>query len=130
MTFVVALWLALVHALALAGPSRLAGTTELALRAGPSHAVRVERVASRQSSDATELALRASRAIDTSALARTSRSVPLRDGSPLALHRLAPTTLAAVDGQSVLLRLRDADHAVASRGSLLAYFPTAPPLQG
>jgi hypothetical protein len=129
MTFVGVL-VALLHALTLAVSAPSGGATALALRVPPTHVVRPDRVASRRSSDTPEEVLRASRAIAAATIPRASHAAPLRDGSTFAPPRAEAGTRAAIMVRPALRRLRDVSHAVASRGGLLAYFPTAPPQLG
>ena len=126
MTFVGVLWLVLLQAFALAEPSRPVGVAERALRAAPT---RAEHAAAVRASEPATVALLAARTIDAGTLPRASRSAPLRDGTTLPLHRFSRLAVVAVDGQASRRTHRYAGHAVASRGGLLAYFPTAPPLQ-
>jgi hypothetical protein len=126
----VGILVALLHALTIAAPSPPGGSTAVAHHVSETHVVRSERIASRRTSDTPEQVLRASRAIAAATIQRASRAAPLRDGSSLAPQRAAPGMVAATAVRPALGRGGDVGHAVASRGSLLAYFPTAPPLLG
>ena len=128
MTFAGILWLALLQALSLSAPSRPVAAAVPVRTVEAAHARRVELVASRSTSGATGHELRAGRAIAAGTVPRASRAAPFRDGASLAPLRPARALLAGADVRSALRGARDVGHAVASRGSLLAYFPTAPPL--
>jgi hypothetical protein len=128
MTFVGYL-VALLHALTLAAPWPSGGSSALALRVPETHVVRSERIASRRTSDTPEQVLRASRAIAAATIRRAPHAAPLRDGPSLAPLRAAPALVAAIAMRPPLGRRDNVGHAVASRGSVLAYFPTAPPLK-
>ena len=135
MTLVGLLWLALVQAFSPSALPRLESAAVPARYAQSAHAPtarapRAEPVVSRRSTDATEQELRAARAIAATTLQRAPRPAPLREGASLAPLRPSRVVLGGVELQSARRPLRGAGHAVASRGSLLAYFPTAPPFPG
>lgn len=130
MTLVAALWLALLHALCVAAPVR---SPDHAATSARPRAVQVDAAAGRiaaRAERAPEQSLRLAPGIATGAIARAAGpgtgSAPIPALLAPAWPRLTePSTL-----QAALRRRGGASHAVATRGRLLPYFPTAPPRQG
>jgi hypothetical protein len=132
MPLLAVLWLALLHALTLAPTPRPTGgvmagaVARVALAAEGARSLAVRRA------EPPEHALRAAERVAATALSREVGGPPPIGGGPDAtLLRAAAAELATADAtRRVLRRHGTAEHAIAARGGLLAYFPTAPPLQG
>jgi hypothetical protein len=131
MPFVAALALALLQALTVFSP--LAPRQEGVARERPA----AERLAfgdrriAAVSARLPEKALPAARTLGTPLLPRLASRTPLFDGPPTAALVAPPSRLASALTAPSRLRFGSvAAHVVAARGSLLPYFPTAPPLQG
>lgn len=127
MSFVAAIWVVLLHA--------LAGPTALPVQAWPEAArARIEATAPRRSDAAVRPpqapaeAIRAIRDIRTLVAARSGGRAPI-DGTP-ASHQVAAVRRPLPDVLTgrVLRTAGRATHRVASRGALLPFFPTAPPV--
>jgi hypothetical protein len=132
MPLVVALWLALLQALSLAAPARPAGVE------GASPSARVEqagptgrRVAIPHPGTPAE-ALPAGARVAADVLVRSGGPPPVGGAGPLAALPVfaRPGLAAAAVARRALRRHGGASHAIAARGGVLPYFPTAPPIQG
>ena len=131
MPLLAALWLALLGALAAAPTARSLGPAAAAVAAWsatPADRPAAADEAARAGRPARE-ALRAARPV-TAATAARAGSASGNGPVPVALASAPRLSGEAAFAADVRARSRAASHAVAARGGVLPYFPTAPPLQG
>jgi hypothetical protein len=127
MPIVAALWLALIHALFFVAPPRLADGAAKP-RAGIEQTIERRRLAT-VPAEAPEEALRAARIVAVTAISRTPGPATVGAGNPAALLQPAWLAVASLTARQALRRHGAVSHALAARGSVLPYFPTAPPRQ-
>lgn len=130
MPFVAVIWLALLHALSLAAPLPVRGGAGAGV---PERVVQLHDTApgiAAQRAHAPDDALRAAHRITGVAAARTTGAPPHGGASMPAFAAPASPSFPSQQARETLRRHGNASHAVAARGRLLPYFPTAPPHQG
>jgi hypothetical protein len=131
MPFMAVLAFALLQALAVFSPATLRREELAGTRLFAAQAVGGERRVAARSADLPEEALPVARTLGAPLLPRLGNRPSVGDGNPPAAL-VAPLSVAARDPKTrgERLRVESTAHVVAARGSLLPYFPTAPPLQG
>ena len=129
MPLVVALWLALVHALAIT--TSIHPSAVVAAWSGPTvgQGVTAEPRVRAGAALAPDEALRQALPVRSVSVARST--TPLLSGPPAAALATSPRLPdAPLFAAAVRARALGLSHAVSARGDVLPYFPTAPPLQG
>ena len=128
MPFVAVLWLACLGALSLASPIHLNGESDAAAWNDVAQSVRAERRMSASRAEMPDESLRVAVGINANAIARLTE--PATRGRAPAVFVL-PARLRAPERSVVraLGRHGVVSYALAAHGSILPYFPTAPPRQ-